>query len=138
VEIFIMREYIQVGLSSLLAFIITILLVIGAPPSEFVQEPNIWLKLEFLMFPLLFGGVALSLLALFLTLFTPRGAAVSCISATMTSMVGVIIANGIDAEATTAGLFDVMIVLSFPMICALDIIRIYYGRRNALSVLALK
>jgi len=117
------REEIQVGFSSLLALILSGFLGIGVPPSEFVQEPNFWLQLEFLMFPLLFAGVGLSVVALVLTPFTVRRAALTCLAATVASMAGVIIAWSIDAEATHRGIVLSAAVLSLPVAGALDIIR---------------
>jgi hypothetical protein len=118
-----MREGIQIGLCSAVALVVTCLAGIGAPPSEFVQEPNIWLHLEFLMWPSLFSGIGLSGIALFLTAFFHfRGAAVACVAAIIVSMIGVIAAWGIDAGATAGVLLKVLTVLSLPMIGALNVI----------------
>jgi hypothetical protein len=119
-----MREGIPVGLSSAVALILSGFACIGAPPSQFVQEPNIWKHLEFLMWPSLFAGVGLSGIALFLTaLFHFRGAAVVCVAAIIVSMIGVIIAWGIDADATARVLLKSLAILSLPMIGAINAIR---------------
>ena len=118
-----MREGIQVGLCSAVAFIVTGLAGIGAPTSQFVQEPNIWLHLEFFMWPSLFGGVGLSGIALFITaLFHLRGAAVACVAAIIVSMIGVIIALGIDADATASVLLKSPAILYLPMIGAINVL----------------
>lgn len=118
-----MKEGIQVGISSAAALILTVLAGIGAPPSEFVQGQNIWRHLEFLMWPALFSGVGLSLIALFLTAFIRfRIAAVACVAAIIVSMIGVITAWGIDSEGTPLILVKSLPILSLPMIGAMNVI----------------
>jgi hypothetical protein len=113
----------RAGLSSALALVLCSMCGIRAPPSEFVREPSIWTALEPLMWPTLFGGTALALLALLLALFTPRGAAVTCIAASVTSMLGVTIAWGIDANARPRGLLLPIALLAVPVLGAMQALR---------------
>jgi hypothetical protein len=78
----------KVGLSSLLTLVLCSVVSVGAPPSNYVQEPSIWLRLEPMMVPALFGGVVLALVALVLSLFAVRPAAVACMGAAAASMGG--------------------------------------------------
>jgi hypothetical protein len=112
----------KAGLSSMLALVLCSLAGIGAPPSEFVREPTIWAALEPMMWPALFGGTALALLALILALFTPRGAALTCIAASVTSMFGVAIAWGLDANGTPRGLLLPIAFLAVPALGAIEAI----------------
>jgi hypothetical protein len=79
----------KVALSSLLVLALASMAAIGAPPSAFIQGPSFWLRLEPFMFPGLFTGVALALLALALAPFVGRAAAIACMGAALASMVGV-------------------------------------------------
>ena len=75
------------------------------------------------MWPCLFGGVVLALLALVLAAFTARGAAVTCLAACVGSVLGVVLAWGVNAEATIRGLVVPIGLLSLPALCAVDLIR---------------
>jgi len=107
----------------MLALVLCSLSGIGAPPSEFVREPSVWTALEPMMWPALFGGMALALLALILALFTPFGAALTCIAASVTSILGVTIAWGIDANAKPSGLLLPIAFLAVPALGAVEAIR---------------
>ena len=118
-----MTAHSKVGLSSLLGLVLCSLAAVGAPPSEFVQEPGVWLRLEPLMFPALFLGVVLALLALVLSLVVVRPAAVTCVGAVAASMVGVTVAWGIDAEASARSLVLPLGFLALPALGAVEALR---------------
>jgi hypothetical protein len=111
---------------------------LGAPPSEFVQEPSIWLRLELLMFPALFSGAMLALLALACSLFWARAAAVACAGAAAASMVGVLLAWGIDAEASPRRLLLPIGLLALPAIGAVDALRQVRREQRANSELSME
>jgi hypothetical protein len=99
------------------------MVAVGALPSEFVQEPSLWLRLESIMFPALFAGVVLALLGLVLAPFTTRSSAISCVAAAGASMVGVTLAWGIDAEAGLRGLVFPIALLTVPLLGAVEAFR---------------
>jgi hypothetical protein len=113
----------KAGLSSLLALILCAMTALGAPPSEFVQEPSIWLRLEPLISLALFSGAMLALLALMFSPFWARAAAVACAGAAAASMVGVLLAWSIDAEANPRRLLLPIGLLALPAIGAVDALR---------------
>jgi hypothetical protein len=110
----------RAGLSSTLALALCSIVAVGAPPSKFVQQPSIWLRLEPMMLPALFGGVGLALLALLLAVFWGRGAALTCAGACAASMAGVIVAWGMNAEAGLRGLVLQMVLLALPALGAIE------------------
>jgi hypothetical protein len=114
---------ITVGLSCVAAFAFCCMAAVGAPPSEFVREANVWMRLEALMWPFLFAGPALALLASSLLPFTMRGAAIVCALAAGASMVGVALAWGIDAEAGFRGLVLPIVFLALPILGAFVALR---------------
>ena len=113
----------KAGVSSILAFALSCMAAVGAPPSEFVQEPSVWLRLEPAMFPALLLGVLLALAALLLAPFVPRMSAMACIGAAMSSMLGVLVGWGIDAEAAPRGLLLPIALLAVPLLGAAESLR---------------
>ncbi len=84
-------------LGSLLALILAVVLGVGAPPSEFAPRDSAWWALEPLMFPALGGGVVLALAA-FVANVLPSGhrvGAALCLAAPVSTLVGIVVANGI-------------------------------------------
>ena len=121
----------KAGLSSVLAVVLCSMSAIGSPPSEFVQEENLWTSLEPLMWPCLFAGAALAFLALILVPFMTRGAAYACMAAASVSTLGVTFAWGVDAEAGLRGLVVPMALLAVPVLGAAESIR--QGRREEMA-----
>jgi hypothetical protein len=107
-----MGAHIKAGLSNLVAVLLCALSVLFAPPSQFVQEPTIWHRLEPLMLPTLFLGVVLALLGLFLVLFSARAAAMCCIGASIASMVGQTIGWGDNGASGAPGVSFLVIPLA--------------------------
>jgi len=118
-----MRPNIEAGLSCVVALVLCCLAGVAAPPSEFVRETTIWTRLDPLMWPCLFAGPALALLACALLPFTTRGAAALCIAAVGASMLGVSLAWGIDAQAGLRGLVVPIGILGIPALGALSALR---------------
>ena len=75
------------------------------------------------MFPSLFLGPPLALLACVLTVFAPRAAAVACVAAAVASMLGVTLAWGIDAETGLRGLVIPVAFLAVPIFGAVEAFR---------------
>ena len=113
----------KAGLASLGALALCSIVAIGAPPSELVQGPTIWTRLEPAMLPMLFAGVFLALLALVLAFFAPVAAAIACIAAATASMLGVLLGWGVDAEAGLKALLLPIALLTMPVLGAADAIR---------------
>jgi hypothetical protein len=95
----IMATKLIVAVSSLLAFAFCSVCAVGAPPSEFVDGPNLWTYFEPVMLPALLGGPLLALGALVIVPVFVRAAAGSCVAVVFVSAVGVTVAWGLDAEA---------------------------------------
>jgi len=108
----------KVGVSSLVGLVLSSMAAIGAPPSDFVQEPNVWLRLEPAMFPALLAGVLLALGALAATIVSTRVAAISCVAGAISSMAGVLVAWGIDANAGPRALAIQLAFLAVPLLGA--------------------
>ena len=121
-------------MSSLLALFLCAFIGIGAPPSEFVREPTIWTRLEPLMWPCLFGGVGLAVLASGVAPFAGRVAALICLAACVMSMMGVVFAWGVDAQGTFRSLVAPFALLLIPACGAIDVIRRSGRRSRAISV----
>ena len=113
----------KVGVSSILVFGLSCLAAVGAPPSEFVQEPSVWLRLEPAMFPALLLGVLLALAALVLAPFVPRMSAIACMGSAASSMFGVFVGWGIDAEGGLRGLLLPITFLAVPLLGAAESLR---------------
>jgi hypothetical protein len=88
-------------LASALALLLAVVLVVGAPPSEFVPRDSRWWMLEPLMFPGLFAGVILDFVALILSyvLSGVRAAATFCVLAPLSTLIGLVIAEGLSDHA---------------------------------------
>jgi hypothetical protein len=112
----------RAGVSSMLALVLCSIAAIGAPPSEFVRKPSMWWTLEPLMWPALFGGTGLGLLALVLAPFTTRMAALACIAACAASMFGATIGWGLNANARLRGLLLPLAFLAVPALGAIEAI----------------
>jgi hypothetical protein len=117
--------------ASLGALALCLMAAIGAPPSEFVQEPTIWTRLEPAMLPMLFAGPCLAVLALVLTFFAPGAAAITCIAAATASMLGVLFGWGVDAEVGLKALLLPIALLTMPVLGAAGAIR--QGRRERIT-----
>ena len=113
----------KAGVSSILVFGLSCMAAVGAPPSEFVQEPSVWLRLEPAMFPALLLGILLALAALFLAPFVPRMSAIACMGSAMSSMLGVFVGWGIDAEGGLRGLLLPIAFLAVPLLGAAESLR---------------
>jgi hypothetical protein len=118
------RARLQPLVASMLALASCTLLVVGAPPSEFAPQDAVWWMLEPLMWPGLFGGVGLALLAALGSCFAPRLGAILCLAACASTGVGVVVAAGIGAQyPARAALFDGTL-LAIPVVTAVDALRL--------------
>jgi hypothetical protein len=88
-------------LASALALLLAVVLAVGAPPSEFAPKDSRWWMLEPLMFPGLFAGVIFAFVALILccVLSGVRAAAMFCLLAPLSTLTGLVIAEGISDHA---------------------------------------
>lgn len=113
----------RVALGSILALLLAVIEGVGAPPSEFAPKDSMWWTLYPLMWPALFGGVVLALVALIASVVSPvRPAAVACLVAALSTVSGVVIATGIsDHRALTFYAVNVGLVL-IPAAVALNVL----------------
>lgn len=96
-------------MASALALVVATQAGIGAPPSEFAPRDSWWWTLDPSMFPALFGGVILSLIALVTSVLATRAAAVLCVLASLSTAVGVIIAAG-TSDHPSIGFYSVCLI----------------------------
>lgn len=105
----------QVALASALTLSLSIFCGIGAPPSEFAPRSGTWWALEPLMFPALFGGVALAIAACISSLSAGvRASAYLCIAAALSTGLGVVISTGISERPALRFLAIVALLLAVP------------------------
>ena len=85
----------RVVVASSLALVVALSAGIGAPSSEFVPKDSWWWTLDPLMWPTLFGGVVLALVALGESVVGwVRGGAIVCVLASLSTVTGILIAAG--------------------------------------------
>jgi cation transport ATPase len=120
-----MRNRLQGVVASLLAVFSSVFLGIGVPPSEFAPTDSLWWMLEFLMWPALFGGVALAVAAFVASClpWSTRVAALLCIAALTSTTIGIVVAAGISAMyGLREAVFDA-VVIGLPSLLAFDTFR---------------
>jgi hypothetical protein len=115
-----MSALVKTRVSCSLAVVICSLFGVGAPPSELVRGPSVWLRFEPLMVPLLSFGVLLAVTAFLLSLATTRAAAYVCIAATSATMLGMALAWAINAEAGLRAFLFPLAFLSAPALGAAE------------------
>jgi hypothetical protein len=120
----------KIGASSLLMLVLSLLAAVGAPPSEFVQPPSIWLRFALLMFPALGAGVLLAFVALFAATSAPHAAGALCLAAVFASSVGILIGWGIDAMAGLRGLMPITLLAVPALGCVEGLRQIRKERRS--------
>ena len=84
----------RVLVASALALFVALAAGIGAPSSEFAPRDSAWWTLEPLMWPTLFGGVALGLVAIATSIVSVRGGAIVCVFASLLTVTGIVVAFG--------------------------------------------
>jgi len=128
-----LRARLQPLFARILALVSCTLLGAGAPPSEFAPQDSVWWVLEPLMWPGLFAGVGLALLAALGSCIAPRVGAILCLAACASTGVGVVAAAGISAQyPARAALFDGTL-LAIPVLMALDALRLVNRLANGES-----
>jgi hypothetical protein len=119
-------------LASVLAVIFYAFLGVGAPPSEFAPRESAWWTLEPLMFPALFGGVFLAIVAVVSSCLPSgmRGAAYFCLAATISTGTGVVVAEGIAEHFSIRVVGVSVVLLAIPALAAIDVLRRVGHRRE--------
>jgi hypothetical protein len=82
-------------LASILALLLALAAGVGAPSSEFAPKDSVWWTLDPLMWPALFGGVVLAVVAVIASAAAGvRAAAILCFLASASTATGIIVAAG--------------------------------------------
>ena len=89
-----------VAVSNVLMLTLSLLYAVGAPPSEFVDGPNVWTQLKPVMLPTLLAAPLLAFLGLAVSPILVRVAALLCVGSACFTAAGVAIAWGLNAELT--------------------------------------
>jgi hypothetical protein len=121
-----MNPIAKTRVSCLLAVVVCSLFGVGAPPSEIVRGPSVWLQFEPVMVASLVLGALLALIAFLLSLGTPRAGAYVCMAAVVASTIGMIIAWGINAEAGWRALVFPIGFLAAPALGAAEALRAFH------------
>lgn len=80
--------------ASALVLFVAVSAGIGASSSEFAPKDSAWWTLGPLMWPSLFGGVVLGLIALAASIVSMRSGAGVCVLASLSTVTGIVIAAG--------------------------------------------
>jgi hypothetical protein len=115
--------------ASALALVLAVFLGIAAPPSDFVPKSSVWWELEPAMFPLLFSGVLLSLLALAFTGLATRlrVGAIFCLLAALATASGLGVAEGISAKVAWSFDAACLTLLAIPFVVAVVVLTRRHG-----------
>lgn len=86
---------VRLVLASILALLLALLEGVGAPSSDFAPKDSVWWTLDPLMWPALFGGVVLAVIALIASIDAGLHAAgIVCFLASTSTAIGIVIAAG--------------------------------------------
>src|SRR5262249_47625200 len=96
---------------------------IGAPPSEFAPRDSFWRKLEPVMWPGLFGGVVLGLIALAASAVSVRGSAIVSVVGSLSTAAGIVAAAAVSNYQVLAFHVVFVTVAMIPAIVAISALR---------------
>ena len=108
----------RILLASALALLVALNAGIGAPASEFAPKDSWWWTLYPLMWPTLFGGVVLGLVALATSIVSVRGGAIVCVLASLSTATGILVAAGTSDRQALAGYAAFIAMALIPAVVA--------------------
>lgn len=111
------------AIASFLSLVLTSLAAVGAPPSQLPEHAGLWSTLQPLMLPCLLGAPLLTLSALCAAIGSPKVSGCLTIAGLSASLLGVMIACGLEGRASVSWTIILLCVWAVPAFIALNGIR---------------